>query len=136
MKTPSRKTVLLVDDDASIVELVVDRLQYEGYATLAAYSAEEGLRLATRRQPDLIILDLGMPGMTGMTFLNQIRLRLKQRPPILVFTARSHQVEEVRRTGLAEAVLVKTADPSALLAEVRRLLGEATPEPSGPAPTQ
>jgi two-component system, chemotaxis family, chemotaxis protein CheY len=124
MRASPRKTVLLVDDDATIVEMVGDRLRFEGYRTLEAYSAEEGLRIAARQPVDLIILDIGMPGMNGLTFLNQAKARLKDKPPILVFTARSHLVEDIRQGGGVDAVLIKTAEPSELMAEVRRLLGE------------
>lgn len=112
---------MLVDDDAAVVETVRDRLHFEGYRVLTAYSAEEGLRLALRRSVDLVILDIGMPGMNGFTFLQQVNQRFKTKPSIMVFTARSQLLDEIRTAPGVDAVLLKTADPAELIAEVRRL---------------
>lgn len=133
-------TVLLVDDDAAVVEMVRDRLHFEGYRVLTAYSAEEGLRIAMRRAVDLVILDIGMPGMNGFTFLQQVSQRFQTKPYILVFTARAQLLDEIRKAPGVDAMLLKTADPMELIAEVRRLMpldsradGERAQPPSGAA---
>jgi len=122
----AKRRILLVDDDATVVQTVGDRLRFEGFDVVQAFSAEEGLRACSRQVMDLIILDIGMPGMTGLTFLDQIGRREKRKPPILVFTARAHIVDDIQKTNGVDAVLVKTVDPGELLASVRRLLAGPT----------
>jgi DNA-binding response OmpR family regulator len=131
MTAKNGRTVLLVDDDATVVETVRDRLNFEGYRVLTAYSAEEGLRLALRRSVDLVILDIGMPGMNGFTFLQQVSQRFKSKPSIMVFTARSQLLDEIRAVPGVDAVLLKTSSPTELIAEVRRLMSPDSRSDSG-----
>jgi two-component system nitrogen regulation response regulator NtrX len=67
------KTVLIVDDDPSIRETVAETLRYEGYETLAASTGAEGLKLAERHRPDVMLLDVKMPGMDGFEVLQRLR---------------------------------------------------------------
>jgi len=123
-KEPAKKVILLVDDDARVVETVGDWLRFEGFQVIPAYTAEEGLRVFKRRKLDLIILDIGMPGMNGITFLNQVSAEAASSVPILVFTARANP-EQYRQHPAVRAVLSKTSAPTQLIAEVRRLLEQS-----------
>lgn len=67
------KLVLIVEDNEINLKLVRDLLQYRGYRTLEAMSAEEGIALAISHQPDLVLMDIRLPGMDGMAALGVLR---------------------------------------------------------------
>ena len=73
MSMEPKKTVLIVEDEMNIVDIVRFNLQREGYATLEAYDGEAGLALAREKKPDLILLDVMMPGMDGYSVLARIK---------------------------------------------------------------
>jgi CheY-like chemotaxis protein len=121
METNKRK-LLLVDDDPSLLETLGDFLSFEGYEVLCAASGEDALIKMRPFQPDLIILDMGMPGMGGMGFLDRIT-----NPdggtlaPVLVLTARASMAEFFADKQIAGFVS-KPCDPADLLMEVGRIL--------------
>jgi len=90
----NKRKLLLVDDDQSLLETLGDFLSFEGYEVLCAVSGEDALVKMRPFQPDLIILDMGMPGMGGTGFLDRIT-----QPdghtlyPVLVLTARASMAE-------------------------------------------
>ena len=71
----SGETILLIDDDATLRELLADQLHTAGYRTLEAADGSIGLRLAAEAAPDLIVLDVMMPGMSGWEVCERIRGR-------------------------------------------------------------
>lgn len=83
------KTILVVDDDPGIVKLVETMLQRDGYDVLVAYNGREALRIHAANQPDLILLDLAMPVMSGLEVLREIRQQDgdRCRTPIVFLTA-------------------------------------------------
>jgi len=103
-------------------------LREGGYHVVTAYSAEEGLRKCSKVRPDLVVLDIGMPGMSGVQVLRQLVGEDGATSiPVLIFTALPTLVDEHVRS-LADGFLVKPADGETLLAEVGRILatrGEA-----------
>jgi DNA-binding response OmpR family regulator len=108
--------ILLIDDEPSLLLTVGDQLRMEGYEVIAASSGDEALQALRLEPPDLIILDVSMPGMTGFSVLKKLSgPDGKPRYPILVFT-----------TGV-EGFLSKGGDPSQLLAEVKRILLKTQP---------
>lgn len=121
METNKRK-LLLVDDDPSLLDTLGDFLSFEGYDVLCATSGEDALVKMRPFQPDLIILDMGMPGMGGTGFLDRIT-----NPdgstlyPVLVLTARSAMAEFFADKQIA-GFLAKPCDPPDLLMEVGRIL--------------
>lgn len=116
------KRLLLVDDDPNIRMMLGDFLIASGYEVTCADSGEEALRRMTEALPDLVILDLGMPGMGGTGFLERITDRLgRTRVPVLVLTARGDMAEFFADKQIAGFV-TKPADPDELLAEVQRIL--------------
>jgi len=121
---PEIPTVLVVDDEASVREYLKETLVAEGYRTLLAVNGEEGVRTAIEREPDLIILDLMMPGVTGFDVVN----RLRKHPaaadiPIVIYTAKDLSREEALHLGRdVERVLLKGADGRAeILRQLHKL---------------
>jgi len=121
---PSTPTVLVVDDDASVREFLKESLVTEGYHILLATNGDDGVRMAIEREPDLIILDLMMPGITGFDVLR----RLRQSPgandiPIVIYTAKDLSREESLHLGReAERVLIKgVAGRAEILRQLQKL---------------
>ncbi len=92
MAQPRTPVVLVVDDEASIVSAFTETLELDGYATVPAGSAEDGLRLLDGGlMPDAVLLDLRMPGMGGLGFLLSLRAHPDRRLiPVAVITADTH----------------------------------------------
>jgi len=121
METNKRK-LLLVDDDPRLLETLGDFLSFEGYEVLCAASGEDALIKMRPFQPDLIILDMGMPGMGGMGFLDRItNPDGSTLAPVLVLTARASMAEFFADKQIAGFV-AKPCDPADLLMEVGRIL--------------
>lgn len=115
------KRVLVVDDDVKTVELVKLYLNRDGYKVLTAYDGTEALRLAREAHPDLIVLDLMLPGIDGLKACRIIRN--ESDVPIIMLTART--TEEDRLTGLdsgADDYVTKPFSPKELAARVRAVL--------------
>lgn len=89
----SSKTVLIVDDEKAIVDIIRYNLEKLGYRILEAYDGEEGLNLALNRNPDLILLDIMLPKMDGFDVCRKVRE--KSDVPILMITAREEEVDKV-----------------------------------------
>jgi CheY-like chemotaxis protein len=116
------KKILLVDDDPNICMMLGDFLISEGYEISTVHSGEEALTILKQYKPDLIILDMGMPGMGGTGFLEHISAPTGYFPtPVLVLTARSEMAEYFATKRIA-GFITKPAAPDELLAEVQRIL--------------
>jgi CheY-like chemotaxis protein len=110
-------------------------LQFAGYRVIKAESAEQALQRIKADRPDLIILDISMPGIGGMAFLKQIaQVAGTLKFPVLVFTARAELREFFQNTGV-DGFLSKTADIETLLHEIARILAKQTAPPPGPETT-
>ena len=118
--------ILVVDDDPQIISFLKRGLTYKGYAVATAGNGAEALAKARERQPDLVILDVMMPGIDGIEVSK--RLRQAGSVPILMLTARGTVVDRV--TGLesgADDYLVKPFAFDELLARIRALLRRSQP---------
>jgi CheY-like chemotaxis protein len=116
--------ILLVDDDPAILLTVGDQLRSEGYIVTRAENAERGLACLASFRPDLIILDIRMPGMGGIGLLKQMaNPGGSLRYPVLVFTARVEMDEFFTHTSV-DGFLSKTSDPAALLKEIERIIAK------------
>lgn len=121
--------VLVVDDDPAVTSLLKRGLTYEGFAVDTAASGETGLALAREQAPDIVILDIMMPGMDGLEVLQRLRA-VDAQLPILLLTARDAPTDQVR--GLergADDYVVKPFTFEVLLARVRALLRRQHAQP-------
>jgi len=122
MESGKRPTILLVDDNRHLVVTLSDFLTYEGYDIVAARSGEEALKKLEGLHPDLIILDVSMPGMGGIGFLKRITGPDDEpRYPVLVFTARS-AMEEFFGTIKVAGFVAKPCSEVELLREIRAVI--------------
>ena len=125
MSMEPKKTVLIVEDEVNIVDIVRFNLQREGYATLEAYDGEAGLALAREKKPDLILLDVMMPKMDGYEFTERLR-SCGSMVPILMVTAK--QLPEEKCKGFlvgTDDYMVKPVNQEELLLRIKALLRRA-----------
>ncbi|GAB4375942.1 MAG: response regulator [Acidobacteriota bacterium] len=115
-------TILIVDDEDNLRLLYRKELEDEGFEVLEAASAEEGLRLFEQHRPDLVVLDIRMPGMNGLEAMAQV-LDRDRRVPIVLHTAYDSYRDDFT-SWAADAYVTKSADTSELVRTVRRLLEE------------
>ena len=116
------KRILVVDDELHIGELYKSELEDEGYSVTIATSGEEALAAVETSPPDLIVLDIQMPGMDGIETLEKL-VGSDKGIPIILNTAYSHYKEDFTTWG-ADAYVIKSSDTSKLKAEIKRLLGQ------------
>jgi two-component system alkaline phosphatase synthesis response regulator PhoP len=125
------QTILVVDDEARIVKLVRDYLERAGFDVLDALDGETALTLARREQPDLIILDLMLPGVDGLDVCR--RLRRESGVPIIMLTARVEEADRIVGLELgADDYVTKPFSPRELVARVRATLRRASGEVGPP----
>ena len=115
-------TILVVEDEASIAETLVENLQFEGYEVLEARRGDQGLELALSGQADLILLDVMLPAIDGY----QICRRLRQEgldTPVIMLTAKGEEVDKVRGLDIgADDYLTKPVGLLELMARIRAAL--------------
>jgi DNA-binding response OmpR family regulator len=122
------KTILIIEDDLKIAELMQLYLEKEDFRVIYAATGTEGLELALKIQPDLLILDRMLPGLEGLEVLRQ--LRSKFTTPVLIVSAKSDEVEKI--VGLevgADDYLSKPFSPKELVARVKAILRRAQAQP-------
>lgn len=113
--------ILIIDDDRFLVDSISKLLGAQGFNIRRAFNSGEGYKLIAEDEPDLLILDLGLPDQDGVSLCRQLRARWKF--PILMLTSRTHTIDKV--IGLevgADDYLTKPFDPQELLARVRAQL--------------
>jgi len=114
--------VLVVEDDPAILRGLSDNLRFEGYEVITATDGEAGYRLQAERKPDLILLDLMLPRMSGLEFCRKLRGEGIQ-TPVLMLTARSEEADRVLGLDLgADDYVAKPFSVRELMARVRALL--------------
>jgi DNA-binding response OmpR family regulator len=119
------QTILVVDDEARIVKLVRDYLERAGFEVISAHDGETALTLARVEQPDLIVLDLMLPGVDGLDVCR--RLRQQSGVPIIMLTARVEEADRIVGLELgADDYVTKPFSPGELVARVRATLRRAT----------
>jgi DNA-binding response OmpR family regulator len=117
-------TILLVDDEPRIVQLVRDYLEHGGFTVLVASDGKEALRSARTGRPDLVVLDLGLPGLDGLDVTRA--LRRDGEVPIIMLTARTEESDKLVGLELgADDYMTKPFSPKELVARVRAVLRRA-----------
>ena len=123
---PTRRTILTIEDQADIRRLIRMTLEFKGYEVLEAGGGEAGLALARARRPDLILLDVMMPGMDGLTVGRMLAAdALLRRIPVVMLSALGYasDVSAGMQNGV-RAYLIKPFSPLELLGLVGRLIDE------------
>ena len=126
------ETILIVDDDHKLVDLVRQYLEREGYRVLEAYDGRQALEMARRQHPDLMILDLMLPTLDGLDVCRM--LRAESSLPIIMLTARVTEDDRLLGLGMgADAYITKPFDLSDLVWRIRDVLRRAAERESGPS---
>jgi DNA-binding response OmpR family regulator len=113
-----KKTILVVDDEPKITQLVRDYLERAGFGVLIAYDGKKALSLAKTEKPDAVILDLGLPHLDGLDFTREFRKTFHA--PIIMLTARSDESDKLIGLELgADDYMTKPFSPKELVARLR-----------------
>lgn len=135
MMQPVVSKILVVEDEPAILRGLQDNLRLEGFEVLTAADGESGYKLAIEAKPDLMILDLMLPRMSGYEVCRKLRT-LGVNTPILILTARSEETDRVLGLDLgADDYVTKPFSIRELLARVRALLRRAQPAVAAVVPT-
>jgi DNA-binding response OmpR family regulator len=126
-ETPARPTILIVDDEDDVLDLLTVVFEKEGFRTLVAGDGKTALTLAYERTPDLILLDVMMPEMDGWQVLKALRVEERTaRIPVAIVSARTEGRDKI--IGLQEGAvsyIEKPFSPAAIVAEIRAILGKS-----------
>jgi two-component system phosphate regulon response regulator PhoB len=120
----SRQTILVIEDEDDLREVVAYNLKREGFEVLATGSGREGLNKARVRAPDLVLLDLMLPDLDGLEICRRLRAdRLTARLPVIMVTAKGEESDVVLGLGLgADDYVAKPFSPRELVARVKAVL--------------
>ena len=120
----SKKTILIVDDEKPIVDILVYNLQKEGYHTLEANDGEEAIRIVFEQKPDLILLDIMLPKIDGLTVCKKIRNSFNM--PIIMISAKDEEIDKILGLELgADDYITKPFSVRELVARVKANLRKA-----------
>ena len=119
-----KKNILVIDDDSLALKMIVAALEEKGYAAVASLNFKEALQKARQAFPDLVLIDVVMPDISGFEACRQIKeLFQPHPPPVIVMTGKLNAVDPVmaRKMG-ADDFVVKTSDMTILVQAVRKIL--------------
>jgi DNA-binding response OmpR family regulator len=123
------KKVLIIDDEAKIVEICQDYLKAAGFSVVTSLDGQMGLEKARREKPDLILLDLMLPGMDGLDVCRE--LRKESNTPIIMLTARVEETDKLIGLEIgADDYITKPFSPREMVARVRTVLRRAQGDPT------
>jgi DNA-binding response OmpR family regulator len=123
------KQILVIDDDALMRRSMAFNLEQAGYKVSTAANAEDGLAVAQRSTPDLILLDIGLPGMDGLDAMRNFKTQFSA--PVIFVTARRRELDEVLGLELgADDYITKPFDVDVLLAHIKAVLRRTAPTPA------
>jgi len=134
----SGETILIIEDDTDIQELVQYNLERQGYKVIAAADGETGFKLALQTNPDLVLLDIMLPGIDGLSVCRRLRENNDTRHlPIIMLTARGEESDVVVGLELgADDYVTKPFSPKELIARVRAMLRRSKEDQLEPAKSQ
>jgi DNA-binding response OmpR family regulator len=118
------QTVLIIEDNCVFSKVVRKRFESRGYRTAVAFNGLEGYEMARRLKPDLILLDLMLPGLDGHKVCRLVKFdRSLRHTPVAIFTSRDTDADEaISRTAKADAYMLKTIRPETMMEIVRHLI--------------
>jgi two-component system response regulator ResD len=135
MTDSSRGRVLVVDDEPTIAEIVSRYLERAGYETRVAADGHAALAHASTWHPDLVVLDLMLPGLDGLEVMRLLRDNAGPRVAVILLTAKGEQSDRIDGLRLgADDYVVKPFSPAELVARVDAVLRRSQPEDTGPEP--
>ena len=119
-----KKKIIVVEDEPDLVDVVTYNLEREGYSVLASQRGDEGLNLIRSEAPDLVLLDLMLPGMDGLSICRQMKSDSSMREiPIIIASAKGEESDVVIGLEMgADDYLAKPFSPRELLARIRAVL--------------
>ena len=121
----TRKLVLLIDDDETLLELLSEHIRSANYQVRTASNGQEGLITASENKPDLVVLDVMMPGMDGWEVCQ--RLRDTSRAPIIMLTAKGNEIDKLRGFNLGvDDYVTKPFSFAELVARIRAVLARSS----------
>jgi phosphate regulon transcriptional regulator PhoB len=125
------KKILVVDDEKDIVDLIAYNLEKEGFATMRAYDGEDALEMVKSQKPDLVVLDLMLPGIRGLEVCKFIRRNQETEAlPVIMLTAKGDHVDRIIGFELgADDYITKPFNVRELIARVRAVLRRAEVRP-------
>ena len=129
--TDEMATILCIEDEPEMIELIELILGQHNYRVIGALGGEEGLRLAEETRPDLVLLDLMMPGLDGWAVYQRMRSSDQLREtPVIIVTAKAQSIDKVLGLHIAKVddYISKPFGPQELLSSIQRVLGEIEPE--------
>jgi len=115
-----KRPILVVDDEPGILKILSIQLKHDGYEVITTTSGEEAVELVREKDPSLILLDILMPGVTGLEVLD--RIRAFSQVPVIIFTANNRVVEAAMKRG-ANGSIPKPFTPESLLEKIQSVLG-------------
>jgi two-component system alkaline phosphatase synthesis response regulator PhoP len=129
------KHVLIVEDEEGLLEGLEHNFRYEGYDVTTARTGPEGLKIALKQKPDLVVLDIMLPEKDGFTVLKELRQRHREMP-VLVITARNFEADVLKGFDLgADDYLTKPFGVKELLARAKRLIQRGPSTAGAPGTT-
>lgn len=124
--TTNNKTILVVEDEAPMLAVLSDNLEAEGFSVLKATNGAEGLDLAQSKHPDLILLDIMMPKMNGLTMLEKLRAdEWGKKVPVIILTnfGDNEKIAEALADGVSEYFVKANIKMEEIIARVKVKLG-------------
>ena len=131
------KTIICIEDEPAMIELVKLILTSRGYKVMAATGGQEGLDMIQKTKPDVVLLDLMMPDMNGWDVYQQMKAdEYMKTIPVIVVTAKAQNIDKVLGLHIAKVqdYITKPFSPAQLLRSVRRVLGETEEDTDVSAP--
>jgi two-component system, OmpR family, response regulator ResD len=132
-----RGSVLVVDDEPTIAEVVSRYLERAGYRTRVAYDGIQALELVAKQRPDLVVLDLMLPGVDGLEVMRRLREHDRERIALILLTAKGEESDRIIGLRLgADDYVVKPFSPAELVARVDAVLRRVDTSPAQEAPIE
>src|SRR4030095_15179311 len=129
------KRALIIEDEEGLLEGLAHNFRFEGYEVMTAKNGHEGLRMALKQKPDIVLLDIMLPEKDGFTVLKELRQRHRD-IPVLVMTARNFEADVLKGFDLgADDYVTKPFGVKEVVARVKRLVARGPLSAPAPGPT-